>query len=99
MENNMMPGSALSSDLQLIRGELYAMLAYRLGRKKADIAGRLNLAADLYVDSLDWVEIEIGVAETFGVELKENDVASMQTVDDLLRFLVEALDAQRFNGK
>ncbi|HEY0210469.1 phosphopantetheine-binding protein [Acerihabitans sp.] len=80
---------------ELIQRELYSMLAYRLGREEAEINGHLNLAEELYVDSLDLMEIEIGLAETFGVELKKNAMLSMQTVDDLFCLVVEALNAQQ----
>jgi len=59
------------------------MLAERLGLNEQDIADGLHLVDELYVDSLDLVEIEIGVMETFGVELSEEDILTMQTVADL----------------
>lgn len=71
------------------------MLAYRLGRNEAGIAGHQNLAEDLYVDSLDLMEIEIGVAETFGVEILESERLTMQTVDDLAQIIVAKLIAHQ----
>jgi len=66
-----------------IPSRLRAMLAERLGLNEQDIADGLHLVDELYVDSLDLVEIEIGVMETFGVELSEEDILTMQTVADL----------------
>ncbi|WP_410012221.1 acyl carrier protein [Sodalis sp. C49] len=93
MTNNLITGVAVPTGGESLQRELYAMLAYRLGRKESDIAGHLNLAAELYVDSLDLMEIEIGIAETFGVELTETELLSIRTVDDLQRIVVAALYA------
>jgi acyl carrier protein len=69
---------------------LHAMLAYKLGWQEHEISDHLHLIHDLYVDSLDFMEIEIGIDEVFGVRLSTDALQSVETVGDL-RIIVEAL--------
>ncbi len=77
---NNMTQPNVAPDIQL---RLRAMLACRLGRYDHEIEDHLDLVNELYVDSLDLVEIEIGVAETFGITLTEEEMLAMRTVADL----------------
>ncbi|WP_213990334.1 phosphopantetheine-binding protein [Sodalis sp. dw_96] len=70
-----------------ISKRLHAMLAYRLGRQDSEIQDHFNLVNELYVDSLDLVEIEIGISETFGVNLSEKEMLAMETVGDLYQIV------------
>lgn len=66
-----------------IRERLHALLAYKLGRQQHEILNHLHLVNELYVDSLDLIEIEIGISETFDVHISEKEVLQMETVEDL----------------
>ncbi|MFT5180898.1 MAG: long-chain acyl-CoA synthetase, partial [Alphaproteobacteria bacterium] len=44
-----------------------------------------NLQLDLGIDSLEWLRLSLNLAERFGVELDESDVADIATVRDLLQ--------------
>jgi acyl carrier protein len=85
--NNLTSPSAVPDILSRLR----PMLACRLGRDDHEIEDHLDLVNELYVDSLDLVEIEIGVAETFGISLTEQDMLSMGTVGDLGRIISDKL--------
>ncbi len=80
-----------TGDNPMIQQNLHAMLACRLGRRQHEITDSCHLVNELYVDSLDLVEIEIGVAETFDVELTESDLLSMETVGDLRAIVCEKI--------
>jgi|GEM_PF-1695402 acyl carrier protein len=69
---------------------LHAMLAYKLGWQEHEISDQLHLVNDLYVDSLDYMEMEIGIDEVFGVRLSADELQSVETVGDL-RIVVESL--------
>lgn len=73
---------------------LHAMLAYKLGWQESEIADHLHLVNDLNVDSLDLMEMEIGIEEYFGARLSADELQSVQTVGDL-RVTIEALVAKK----
>lgn len=66
-----------------VKTRMRALLAYKLGWQLKDIHEEQHLVNELYVDSLDLVEIEIGISETFNVQLSENDLLAVETVADL----------------
>ena len=66
-----------------IRTRLHVLLAYKLGWQEHEIFDHLHLVNEMYVDSLDLVEIEIGISETFNVHLSEIELLEMETVGDL----------------
>ncbi|MCC5794136.1 MAG: AMP-binding protein, partial [Chromatiales bacterium] len=45
---------------------------------------------ELGIDSLDWLELSLEIARRTGVELREDDIAGIDTVRDLLEALAEA---------
>ncbi len=70
-----------------IRERLHALLAYKLGRQRHEIFDHLHLVNELYVDSLDLIEIEIGISETFNIHISEKEVLKMETVEDLYQIV------------
>jgi long-chain acyl-CoA synthetase len=53
------------------------------------ISPATSLQLDLSIDSLEWLRISLNLAERFGVELDEGDIADMVTVRDLLHRVVQ----------
>ena len=49
---------------------------------------------DLGVDSLEWLNLTLEIAESGGVELTEEAIARIETVRDLLREVTEAVEGQ-----
>ena len=49
-----------------------------------------SLQFDLAVDSLEWLNLTLGIAEASGVEITEEAIARIDTVRDLLREVLEA---------
>lgn len=52
-----------------------------------------HFVADLHADSLDRVEVVMGLEEEFGIDLPDEDGESMQTVGDAIRIVTAALAA------
>ena len=46
-----------------------------------------NLKEDLKADSLDLVELLMGFEEEFNVVIDSDDVASLQTVEDIVNYI------------
>jgi acyl carrier protein len=46
-----------------------------------------NLMKDLEADSLDAVEIILGVEEEFGIEIPDEDAEAFETVQDLVDYI------------
>ena len=52
-----------------------------------------NFEDDLGLDSLDFVEISMGLEEEFGFEMAEEDGLGIATVADLMAYLQKKLEA------
>lgn len=57
----------------------------------ADVKLTHNLVTDLAADSLDSVEIMIGIEEKFGICLAENECDKVKTVQDLVDLVCKKL--------
>ena len=51
-----------------------------------------NLMKDLEADSLDSVEIIMGIEEEYGIEISDEDAEKFQTVADLVRYVEEVTE-------
>ncbi len=51
-----------------------------------------NLMKDLEADSLDAVEIIMGIEEEYGIEIADEDAEKFQTVADLVRYVEEVTE-------
>lgn len=51
-----------------------------------------NLMKDLEADSLDAVEIIMGIEEEYGIEISDEDAEKFQTVADLVRYVEEVTE-------
>lgn len=74
---------------EAIKTRLYNVLAYRLGRSAEEISDHLHLVDELYMDSLDMLEVETGIAEAFNITVAEGDFQSLETVADLYHFVTQ----------
>jgi long-chain acyl-CoA synthetase len=67
---------------------VWQMLARRYPDKR--LTPDTSLQFDLGVDSLEWLNLTLEIAETSGVEVTEESIARIDTVRDLLREVLEA---------
>ena len=54
-----------------------------------------NLVWDLDLDSLDRVDIVIAAEKRFNIELDENVIADLETVDEFVNLIVEKINAKK----
>lgn len=57
------------------------------------ITAETNFLQDLSADSLDFVELVMNIEDAFGLdEISEEEIRSIQTVGDLVEYVVKAQD-------
>ena len=77
----------------MILDKLRSMLAEQFGVEADTITEETSFEQDLGADSLDIVDLSMALEEEFGVEeLTEDEIASIVTVGDLVRYLQGRLD-------
>ncbi len=67
--------------------QICEMLAERFDADAAAMTMETNIKEDLKADSLDVVEMLMDVEEKFGVEVPEEDAATMSTIGDIVKYL------------
>ena len=55
--------------------------------EESDVDMDTNLMKDLEGDSLDMVEIILGIEETFGLEIPDEEAEKFETVRDLVEYV------------
>ena len=70
--------------------EVKKTLAAQLNIKPETIQPESEIIADLKADSLDVVELLMGLEDKFNITMPEEDAAKMKTVNDLVAFIDKA---------
>ena len=77
----------------MILEKLQSLIADQLGVDGSNITMDTNFEEDLGVDSLDIVDLSMALEEEFDIgEMSEEDLATIKTVGDLVRYLQGKLD-------
>jgi len=77
----------------MIFDKLKTIIAQQFGVEESSITAEMSFEDDLGADSVDIVELSMALEEEFEVEeMSEDDVSSIYTVGDLLKFLQERLE-------
>lgn len=63
------------------------VVADQLSLTDRDKITRESTYADLGVDSLDAVEISMATEEEFGIDLQDDELQDVSTIDDLIRLV------------
>ena len=66
-----------------------AVLADKLSKNEAEIKPESNIKEDLGADSLDMVEVIMGLEDEFNIEISEDDAAKISTVAEIVKYLEE----------
>jgi len=74
-----------------IRNKIKAAIAKISDIEAADIADRASFKDDLGLDSLVLLEISVEIEMQFGLEVNEEDLKQLQTVQDAVEFVQQAL--------
>jgi len=78
-------------DEQDIRNKIKAAIAKISDIEVADIADTASFQDDLGLDSLVLLEISVEIEMQFGLEVHEEEIKQLQTVQDTVEFVQQAL--------
>ena len=67
--------------------QIKELLAKQLRIDVATINDDSNILEDLDADSLDIVEMLMGIEDTFGINVPDEDVSSLKTVKDVANYI------------
>jgi acyl carrier protein len=77
----------------MIFEKLSALIAEQFNVDEDTITRETSFSDDLNADSVDIVDLSMALEEEFGIdELSEEEIASISTVGDLVRFLQNKLE-------
>ncbi len=88
-------------DLEHMQERLKKILIEKTGVKKEVIEPTDRLVDDLALDSLDAVELAMGIEDEFGLTILDADMKKLQTVADvlgLIRHRLSESDAEATSG-
>ena len=71
----------------MIFDKIKEIIAEQLGVEEDVITVDTNLMKDLEADSLDAVEIIMGIEDEYGFEIPDEDAEKFQTVRDLVKYV------------
>jgi acyl carrier protein len=70
--------------------EIRATMA-RIGLDPSDVRPQARLVDNLAIDSLDWADLTMRLEETLSIDLGDERLASMKTVQDVVDLVYAAL--------
>lgn len=69
--------------------KLQAIIADKLGVNESEVKQEATFRGDLGADSLDLFEVVMGIEEEFGISIDNDDLESIQTVGDAMKYIQE----------
>lgn len=78
------------SEEKSIKDRVSAIVVEQLGVKPEQITPEAKFIEDLGADSLDTVELVMGLEEEFGNEIPDEEAEKLTTVGDVIRFIEES---------
>lgn len=66
-----------------------SIIAEQLGVKVEEVIPEASFIDDLGADSLDTVELVMGLEEEFGIEIPDEDAEKITTVGDAIKYIEE----------
>ncbi|WP_027390817.1 acyl carrier protein [Chrysiogenes arsenatis] len=70
-----------------IEQKVKEIVAEQLGVDIAEVSLKSSFIDDLGADSLDTVELVMGLEEEFGVEIPDDDAEKIATVEDAINYI------------
>jgi acyl carrier protein len=71
-----------------------SIVGEQLGVEEADLVPEASLLDDLGADSLDVVELVMALEEEFGIEVPDDDVENIRTIQDIVRYVEGKAEAR-----
>ena len=78
------------SEEKSIKDRVQAIVVEQLGVKPEQITPEAKFIEDLGADSLDTVELVMGLEEEFGNEIPDEEAEKLVTVGDVINFIEES---------
>ncbi|SVC49231.1 uncharacterized protein METZ01_LOCUS302085 [marine metagenome] len=78
------------SEEKSIKDRVQAIVVEQLGVKPEQITPEAKFIEDLGADSLDTVELVMGLEEEFGNEIPDEEAEKLVTVGDVITFIEES---------
>ncbi len=79
--------------MEALTERVNVIIGDQLGVERANLVPEANLLDDLGADSLDVVELVMALEEEFGVEVPDEDVETMRTINDIVQYLGSRVEA------
>ena len=76
-------------DEAAILDKIKDVVADKLDADPADVVDSASFMDDLGADSLDVVELIMGLEDEFGIEISDEEAEGIRTVGDAVKFIVE----------
>ena len=73
-----------------VEDRVFDLVAEQLGFDREKITVETNFVSDLGADSLDTVELVMGLEEEFGNEIPDEEAEKLVTVGDVITFIEES---------
>ncbi len=64
-----------------------SLIANQLGIEESRVTENSEIIKDLGADSLDVVEMLMGLEEEYGITISEDDAANLKTVGDIVKLI------------
>ena len=80
--------------LDSIESKVISIISEQLSLREDDIKGSSRFVDDLGADSLDIVELVMEMEEEFDVEIPDEDIEKMSTVQDVFDYITKHATAE-----
>ncbi|QXJ20786.1 acyl carrier protein [Actinomadura graeca] len=77
---------AVATEQQILDG-IAEIIDEIVGIDKAEVTPEKNFIDDLDIDSLSMVEIAVSAQDQFGVEIPDDELRNLKTVQDVINFV------------
>ncbi|MFD0903662.1 acyl carrier protein [Actinomadura sediminis] len=77
---------AVATEAEILDG-LAKIIDDIVGIDKAEVTPEKNFIDDLDIDSLSMVEIAVAAQDEFGVEIPDDELRNLKTVQDVINFV------------
>jgi acyl carrier protein len=81
--------------IEELKTKVVTVIAEQLQKKVEEVKPELKVVEDLKVDDLDYVEIIMTLEEEFGIEIPDEDLDKITTVEDLIAYVYSKLPADK----
>ena len=75
----------------MVLEKIKAILSEQFDVEEDQITGDTNILEDLEADSLDIVDLIMSIEDEFEVEIPDEDVEELRTVDDAVKYIEQKL--------